>query len=207
MEFINFLSAFFVVIFLFHLVWKYIILFPITLLIVFLKLPEKLGSYVLRSAELYFIVALTGLITLVSINEFNAMAPQIAIATIGTFLIFFYYVSSAYQKEKQARQEFDFMVLAGIKFDYIIAYCAAPAFLLILFVPTLALITPVVYFMMAFDWIYNIHFIVRWGLSIYGLIMALSWIFNGFIYLVMLVGSLFSKKTIEENKSEDLPIT
>ncbi|MCO5384647.1 MAG: hypothetical protein NHB14_01595 [Desulfosporosinus sp.] len=206
MEFINFLSAFFVVVFLFHLLWKYIILFPITLIVVLLKLPEKLGSYVLRSVELYFVAALTGLVTLMSIETFNSLGSKIAIAAIGTFLIFFYYLSSASQKEKQARQEFDFKVLAGIKFDYIIAYLAAPAFLLILFVPKLAVIAPVIYFLQAFDWIFHIHSIVKWGLSIFGLIMALSWMLNGAMYLILLIGSLFSKQTIGETKSEDLPM-
>ncbi|HWQ40569.1 MAG TPA: hypothetical protein VN456_00865, partial [Desulfosporosinus sp.] len=117
---------------------------------------------------------------------------------------FFYYLSSAYQKETQARQEFDFHVLADIKFDYIIAYCAVPAFLLILFVPKLALIAPVIYFLQAFNWIFHIHSIVKWGLSLYGFIMAISWLLNGAIYLIALVGSLFSKQIVTEPKSEEL---
>lgn len=166
---------------------------PITLLAILLKLPEKI-SYIIKIAELYFIIALTGTITIAGMDTFTTDASKIAIAFIGTFFIFIYYASSAYQKEKQTLQELNLpAILDGFNFDYIIAYCSIPAFIVILFIPQLALTAPVTYFLKAFDWIYNIHIIVAWGLSIYGFIMAINWILNGFLYITVIIAYLFSK--------------
>lgn len=203
-DFILYLSTFFIIMLLFHVIWRYVVITLLTLLVMLLRIPEKV-SYLFRIAEIYFICSLIGLVTIGASYEYSSTVAKILLYIFGAFVLFSYYISSVYQKEKEARQQFDFETLEGINFDYLLSFCTVPLFILVLLFPAIATTTPNMYFLKVINWIYGfkgIGRIIRIILSIWGGVTALGWIFNAFLYLVAIISQIFKKNDKKTNNEE-----
>jgi len=200
---LNYLMDFTIILLLFHYVWCYLIILPLTLLFDLLRLPSKM-SYILKLGEAYFSASLTGLVTVGTINEANEMWLKILVGIIGGLFFYFYYGNSVYQKEKQAREQSDYYVLANINSDYWTMFIALALFIVMIFIPQLAITPPILMFSNLVDWLFNLRFIgyiLRIILSIVGFYMAITWLINGILFIGFMIATLIAKITSKPEKA------
>lgn len=201
-DFIIYLSTFFVVIWLFNIIWKYAVVFPLTLVSVLIRM-ENLFSYIIKPLQVYFVVSLTGLLTAGYINQFDSIFLKVFIGFMASFFMFIYFANSIYLKAKNAREQMDYETYESINFDYILMFISVPLFILVLLIPQISTFIPLnMYFYQLMDWLYNLQTIgniIKWGLSIFGVVLSIVWTLNGIMYLLVLIRMLFSAKSRQQS--------
>ena len=99
-----------------------------------LRIPEKIYQLITKSIQIYFLSAMTSLITLRAIQDNqNTLWAAICYALLGLWLLYMTLGNALYQKRRSA--QYDHELKEATKYDAIFIIGAPVLFLIILFIP------------------------------------------------------------------------
>lgn len=206
----------------FGFLWKWVFVLPSALLFTLIKLDRAM--LLVKAFGAYLLISLTALSTLHALQDVSGGWKLIIFPLIGAFVLFMGFSSNAYEQRKQAHMSYDYSLNARIEkdawFDLFLMIGSIVLYVLILFVPAIAVNVMNEWLFKAIQWLYGLP-IIGWLIGIGGVIFMLGIIWYGILMLFMLGGSIYAKihgeaknnvrdtKTIEnvidDNDFEEVP--
>lgn len=178
----------------FGFIWKWVFVFPAAILFTVIKLDRAM--LLVKAFGAYLLISLTALATLHAIQDVSGGWKLLFFPFVGAFVLFMGFSSNAYEQRKQAHMSYDYSLMSHIErdawFDLILMFGSLVLYIVILFVPAIAVNTMNDWLFMAIQWAYKLP-IIGWLIGIGGVLFILSIIWYGIMMLLMLVGSTFAK--------------
>jgi len=187
----------------FGFVWKWVFVLPSALLFAVLKLSK--GMLLVKAFGAYLLISLTALTTLAALQDASSIWKLIFFSLVGMFVLLMGFGSIAYEQRKQARMNFDLALMEQLErnawFDSILIIAAPILYVLILFLPTIALNPVTGWLFGVIGWVYGLS-VIGWLIGIGGILFMLSTIFNGFMMLLVFGGVIYGKIKGEAKEKE-----
>ncbi len=196
----------------FGFIWKWIFVLPTAFLFAVLKLDRAM--LLIKAFGAYLLISLTALATLLALQNISGGWKLLFFPFVGAFVLFMGFASNAYEQRKEARMSYDFTLMDQIErnawFDVILMFGSLVLYILILFIPAIAVNPMNEWLFNVIMWAYKLP-VIGWLIGIGGFIFMLGIIWHGLLMLLMLGGTTYAKikggdkndienKTIQENK-------
>jgi hypothetical protein len=151
----------------------------------------------------YLLTSLMALMTLQAIQDIGSSWKIIAFPLVGAFALFMGFASNIYEQRKEASMNYDYALMAQIEknelYDLMIMFGSVVLFVLILFIPAIAINILNEWLLGIIQWIYNLP-IIGWLIGIGGVLYMLNIIFYGLIISGTLLVGFYTK--LREQKGE-----
>jgi uncharacterized membrane protein YhaH (DUF805 family) len=200
MEFFQYISNLGIIVFTLHFLWDWIIVFPATILFMFLKL-DKLGFF-LRIAGFYLMVSLFVILTSGAIQGSPALWSKLLYSAVGFFVLYLTVGGSMYSKEKEARMYGNYELLRLLRYDGLFLIGSMLFFVFALFVPQITFNPTTLWLIHIIDWAKSLP-IIGFLLGIFGALVLLNTLFA---VPTMLFGLLCWYQSKKEQKPQAIPI-
>lgn len=178
----------------FSFIWKWVFVLPSALLFTVIKLDRAM--LLVKAFGAYFLISLTALATLLALQDVSGGWKLLFFPFVGAFVLFMGFSSNAYEQSKQAHMSYDYSLMSRIErdawFDIILVFGSLVLYILILFVPTIAVNPINEWLFTAIQWTYELP-IIGWLIGIGGVLFMLSIIWYGILMLLMLGRSTYVK--------------
>lgn len=211
MDFLYFIFYLGIIHIVFHFLWKWVFVLPLSIVFAVLKY-DHYGSRFMRIFGVYLMVSLTALFTLSFINENPNWFSIILYPFVGALIIFMGLANAEYQARKEAYQTGDFELIRLLErdanFKAIVLLGSVVFYIFVLFFPFISQNALIYILYRAIEWIYNIP-VIGWLIAIGGVFFLLGTIFNGILATGMIIASLFVKSEKEDavaGSTEDIKI-
>lgn len=182
----------------FGFVWKWVVALPTSILFVFIKLD--MGVWLVKSVGAYFLVSLTAILALTATQE-KGIILSIIYYLIGGFVLYIGFISNTYEAQKVAAQNYDYEMMASLKYDTYITIGSLILFIIVAFIPSISINNLTFKFFTLTDWVLDIK-IVGWLVGIGGVLFLLSMLWYGLITTGLVIASIvgiFKKKNDKES--------
>jgi len=144
----------------------------------------------------YLLISLTALATLNALQDVSSGWKLLIFPLIGGFVLFMGFTSNAYEQRKQALSTYDYSLISRIErdawFDLFLMLGSLVLYILILFIPAIAINPMNNWLFKAIKWAFDLP-IIGWLIGIGGVIFMLGIIWYGILMLLMLGGSVYAK--------------
>lgn len=189
----------------FGFIWKWVFVLPSALLFTVIKLDRAM--LLVKAFGAYLLISLTALATLLALQDVSGGWKLLFFPFVGAVVLFMGFSSNAYEQRKQAHMSYDYSLMSRIErdawFDLILMFGSLVLYILILFIPAIAVNHMNDWLFRAIQWVYELP-IIGWLIGIGGVLFMLSIIWYGIIMLLMLCGSAYAKIRGEvKNNIED----
>jgi len=184
----------------FGFLWKWIIIFPSTLLFFLIKFDR--GILLVKAVGSYILVSLTGLMTLSALKYNFSSFDWVLFSIIGGFVIFMGFSSNAYEQRQYAETDpdmWDFIEKNAI-FELILMGGSIILYVLVLFFPFIAINVMNEWFINAIFWIYDLP-VIGWLIGVGGVLFMITILIHGIIMIFSILKKFFRD---DENKSTDI---
>jgi len=169
--------------------WFFILLSSLILLP--LRIPERIYLLVVKSAQVYFLSAITALLTLRAIQDnHNTFMAIMRYVLLGLWLLYMSLGNTLYQKRRAVHS--DEVLKEAIKYDVIFIIGALVLFLVVLLIPRIGFNFLTLGILDIIAKIYNLP-IVGWVVGMLATVYLLYVLWTGLIISGMLFSTLLSK--------------
>lgn len=191
----------------FGFVWKWVFVFPASLLFALLRFDY--GMMAVKVFGCYLLVSLTTRLTLIALGDAPYIFVSILYPFIGALVIFMGFASNAYEARKEARGMMDWQMLETLKkyssLDAILMLSSTGLYLIALFFPIIATNTLIEWLMGVVNWAYGLP-VIGWLIGMGGAFFLLGIIFNGTLavgfFIAMIVGKYRKEQTVNFLRDE-----
>jgi len=180
----------------FGFIWKWVFVLPSALLFTVIKLDRAM--LLVKAFGAYLLISLTALATLLALQDVSGGWKLLFFPYAGAFVLFMGFSSNAYEQRKQAHMSYEYSLMSEIErdacpwFDLILMFGSLVLYILILFIPAIAVNPVNEWLFRAIQWAYELP-IIGWLIGIGGVLFMLSIIWYGVLMLLMLGGSTYAK--------------
>lgn len=204
MNILQFLFYLGIVNIIFGFVWQWVAVVPAALFFALLKFDY--GMRLIKLVGTYLLVSLTTILTIIALGSNPNLLAIILYPLIGAFILFMGFANNSYQARKEAQASQDWQMLYRLDeesgFDAIIMIGALILYLVMLFIPAIAIndFTELLYNLI--DWIYNLP-IIGWIIGLLGIAVLFNTIFQGVFVIAAFAFEFTEKiKTMINGKSK-----
>lgn len=146
-------------------------------------------AYITTALSGYVFVSLAVLLTLGFIHMNPGTASTIVLPIIGGLIVFMSLGQSVAERERKLIETHDYESLALLRYDGLFVIGLTVLFVVMLFVPFIAQNPFTMRLLTLIDWAYNVR-ILGWILRIGGALFMLAFVFQGFFFIIALIGSV-----------------
>ena len=176
----------------FGFIWKWIFVLPIVFLFSVIKLDRAV--LLVKVFGAYLLISLTALATLLALQDVSGGWKLLFFPLVGAFVLFMGFASNAYELRKEARYNFTLkdLIERNVWFDVILMFGSLVLYILILFIPAIAINPMNAWLFDVIVWAYELP-IIGWLIGIGSFIFMLGIIWYGLLMLLMLGGATYAK--------------
>jgi hypothetical protein len=191
MNILQFLFYLGVINIIFGFIWKWVFVLPTSIL--FTLINFNYGMRLVKVFGTYMLVSLMAILTLTALGESSSVLTLIFYPLIGGFILFMGFAGNSYEARKEAGASMDWEMLQRLDqesgFEAVLMLGAITSYLVMLFVPSIAINNLTIWLFNVIDWAFNLP-IIGWLIGIVGVMLLLSIIFQGVIISGVIISGL-----------------
>lgn len=178
----------------FDFVWKWLFVLPAAILFTVIKFDQ--GILILKSFGAYLLISLTALETMFALTDIDVGLKFLFFPIVGALVLFTGFASNAYEQRKQAATSHDYNLINQINrnawFDTVLMFGSVILFVLILFVPGIAVNFLTEWLFNLIWWVYELP-VIGWMIGFGGVLFMINTLWYGFLMILVIVEGIRSK--------------
>jgi hypothetical protein len=159
----------------FGFIWKWVFVLPSALLFTVIKLDRAM--LLVKAFGAYLLISLTALATLLFLQDVSGGWKLFVFPFVGAFVLFMGFSSNAYEQRKQAHMSSDYLLISQIErdawFDLVLMFGSLVLYILILFIPAIAVNPMNDWLFRTIQWAYKLP-VIGWLIGIGGVFFMLK---------------------------------